>query len=349
MNVKLNPRLLDIVELNGIDLWPSRIPRITGTVVEIFGEPTRTALIEISDENGVPREFVTRPIELLKAAWTAPESATTEVERGEPQGSFEKGVLLLQNGLLAEAKPHFARAFALEPRLAASLMNSTNLLAQRGAFDAAVLVYELILELQPKHALARENLAITHLNRGVQYTRLRAIDKAIDDFNLALVLAPSANVVELARQNLVAGYTQLGILHSEIRRYVEALAYFVIAFGLNPSEVTRRNLALAFVSSSAATMDASIHFSSETVFRKPMQMGLTLSECLNAYGVTLACLGQLAGATRALEAAIEADPGNELARKNLSLVSARPAPVDTSVFTVGLTALEAQTLQQVEL
>lgn len=346
MNVQLNPKLLDVVELEGVEPRPSASPSIRGTVVEIFTEPTKAALIEVLDQNGVPRDFVTRPIEHMKTVWTAPESVAMEVERDDPQRSFEKGILLLQNGLIAEAKHHFAQAFALEPRLAASLVNSTNILAQRGVFDAAIFIYELILELQPQYALGRENLAITHLNRGVQYARLRAIDKAVDDFNAALALGPSAKVVELARQNLVAAYTQLGILHAEIRRYQEALANFVAAFQLNPSDITRKNLALTLVSLSAERTENRSQLPRATFFTRAMQMGLTLSECLNAYGATLAGLGQLSEARRALEAAVEADSTNELAKKNLGILLARGVPFEVTPLTFGLESLETQSLQQ---
>ncbi len=73
-------------------------------------------------------------------------------------------------------------------------------------------------------------------------------------------------------------------------------------------------------------------------------MGLTLSECLNAHGATLAGLGKFSEAKRALEDAIKANPQNETARKNLKFLSTRQA---NEVLIVGMVPFEIQMPLQV--
>jgi hypothetical protein len=79
-------------------------------------------------------------------------------------------------------------------------------------------------------------------------------------------------------------------------------------------------------------------------FRQAIQMGLTFSECLNAYGATLARHGRVSEATRALESAVEADAKNELAKKNLKTIRRQPIPGD---LITGLVAIETQELKGV--
>ena len=72
--------------------------------------------------------------------------------------------------------------------------------------------------------------------------------------------------------------------------------------------------------STAATKNRSAGARAE-IFREPLLMGLTLSECQSAYGATLATLNETSEARVALEAALEADPLNETARHNLNVLA----------------------------
>ncbi len=342
MNVELNPKLLDIVEAK-VDLSTLGVfAGMRGTVVEMLGEPPQLFLVEMADQSGITKGFATLTAEQIRSVWTYREPAVAEAAVSEATRAFEEGILNLQNGLIEEAKRQFARAFELDPQLAGNLVNAANDLARKGAFDAAIVVYELILDVQPQRELARENLAITHLNRGVEYARRGAIDKALEDFTTALLVGPSQRIVGLIQKNLVAAYTQLGIRHAEIKRYEEATDNFVLAFALSPSDTTRRNLGLTFVSLLASKMEGRVFMVRERILRQAMRMGLSLSECLNAYGATLASLGQMSEARQALEAALEANPANELAKKNLEIVLAQKSPLEIPVFLLGLKAVEAK-------
>src|SRR6267378_3396959 len=203
----------------------------------------------------------------------------------EAQHYFENGFLYLQNGVFGRAKEQFAKAFSLDLTLRASLLESTNVLARKGKHDAA-----------------------------------------IGDFKTALMLRPRRpESLELIQKNLVAAYTHLAVQHSDMKLYSEAVGYFVLAFELGPADLTQRNLAIALIAASVPKTEGVSGVPGEDFFRQATQMGLTLSQCLNAYGATLAHHGRIPEAVRALEKAVHVDPKNEMARKNLETLL-RPEP-----------------------
>jgi tetratricopeptide (TPR) repeat protein len=338
----LNPKLLDVVSFSP-SKRDSPLGSLTGTVVEAYA--SGAMLVEVSDENGVGKDFVTVPSDRARVVWRSQQTATQQDSPSVSLKLFEEGMLLLQNGLPSEAKDKFAKSFNLDPDRARGLLNSTLQLVAGGAFDAAIVVLRLIAELQPKYDLARLNLAITHLNRGVHYAKRGALDKAVEDFTSALLIATSPEVVNIARRNLAAAHTQIALRHIEIQRFDEALQLFLVAFQLEPSRDTRKNFALALVSRSAA--QGEVRTVNEETFRQPMLMGLTLSECLNAYGVTLARLGEIARGKELLARAINIDPRNELARKNLNILSASDPPgvSDLAMWAAGPELAELQATQ----
>src|ERR1035438_1338602 len=146
MNIELSPKILDVVEVPNRFLGFETPGVALGTVVEVFGEPRKEVLVEVSDENGVPQDLVTLPISEAKKVWSSPEPEMQESTDDNATIQFQKGVLLLQNGLLAEAKTHFEFAFKYDPRLAGTLMNLANGLAEREMYDAAIFVYQLVLD-----------------------------------------------------------------------------------------------------------------------------------------------------------------------------------------------------------
>lgn len=343
MNVQLNPKLLDVVEFEDSSLGPAAKRR--GTVVETFGQPPHRVLIEIIDSQGVPVSYVTQEIEGIKRIWAA-ESRAAKSMLSEARQYFEKGILFLQNGLFPRAKEQFSRAFSLDESLKASLLNATNVLAQKGKLDAAIRVYGLILDLQPQYELARQNLSAAHVQRGIRLGRAGLLNQAIEEFNLAMMLRPRQESVELIRKNLVAAYTRLGVQYSDFKQYEQAVSHFLVAFELEPSDITQRNLAIALVASSAAKTERGCQVPDAEFFRQATQMGLTYSECLNAYGATLARHDRISEARLALEAAVEADPKNELVKKNLETILREEIPGD---LITGLMPLEPQELQLTEI
>lgn len=322
MTTSLNPKLLDVVTIPASDN-ESRPGPVTGTVVDMLG--SGAILVEISDDNGVTKEFVTAPVDSIEVVWKSVPPHSTKEKRNEAQTLFEEAILLLQNGLLESAKNKFSRSFELDPDRAKGLLNSTLELSKKGAFDSAIFTLRMLVELQPSYKLARENLAITHVNRGVLSAKRGAVDKAVEDFTAALLIGQSPEVTNLSRRNLAAAHTQIGLRHVEIQRFDEAINWFLIAFELEPSIDTKKNFALALISRTAAKDEGRSEVR-EDGFREPMLMGLSLSECLNAYAGTVARLGDIARATQLLRRAVQVDPANDLARRNLETLSSSAAP-----------------------
>lgn len=342
MNIELSPKILDVVEVPKRFLGFETPGVALGTVVEVFGEPHEELLVEVSDENGVPQDLVTIPISEARKVWSASEPQGQASSDNGANLQFQEGVLLLQNSLLAEAKTHFELAFKLDPRLAGTLMNLANGLAEREIYDAAIFVYQLVLDLQPGNHLTRRNLAATYLNRGIQYAKRGAPDKAVEEFGYGLSLEPSGEIAQKVQHNLGAAYTQLGTRLAEINRHQEAVAILIIAFQISPSDVTRRNLAIALVSLQASRAEGSRQNLSIADFKRTIQMGLTFAECLNAFGATLANLGNLEGARYSLMEAIKADPGNEQARSNLERLDTTKESAGPSWMNFGISSIEPQ-------
>jgi tetratricopeptide (TPR) repeat protein len=339
MDTKLNPKLLDAVSLPG-DL--GTLPLHTGTVVEVLNTPSPSVLIEIANDDGVPIDLIVSEMKKVAVDWRSSEHEPRAADASGAEEFFEQGILLLQNGLISKAKAAFAQAFQIDPRFAGTLMNLANEPATRSAFEVAIFLYEMVLELQPDYRLGLENLAITHLNKGVAFARRGVIDKAIEEFNEALLLHPMQRTLDLCRSNLVAAYTSLGMQLASIKRYQEGMQFFFLAFQLDPMEaIARKNLALVLVAVAASEYKGR-GIPSDDSFKRFIHMGLTLSECLNAFGATLAGLGQLTDAKAALRKASELDPEDDLIRRNLDLLES--SETYPQLF-LGMKPLEARSAQ----
>lgn len=305
-----NPNLLDLVEC------PVGADTLVGTVVEMLGGDA--LLIETSNDEGIATGLHRVPVRDAKVVWQAMSDATLKPD-AVGRIAFEEGLLSLQNGMIELAREKFAEAFKADPHLAGTLMNLASDRAQKGGLESALVVYDLILRLQPENALVRENLSITRLNRGVEFGRVGNLEQAIVEFNAAMLLRPSTATFNLAQRNLAAGYTHLGVRHSNARLFNEALKFFLFAFQFWLSEDSARNLGLAFASTSALK-NRSPEIPNQEYFLNSFWLGVTYSECLNAYGATLAQIGERSAALDALEGAVAADPKNQLASRNLQLV-----------------------------
>lgn len=314
MTLELSPKLLDFIE------FPSDSADVKrrGTIVDMIGEE---ALVEVSDDQGVPVAFVVRPVrDLAKVAEDAPRAAES-TGRSEGETYFENGVLLVQNGLIDLAREDFRKAFLIDKKFRGTLLRLINNLGERRAFDAAIVLYKMLLDVSPDYSFARDNLAVTFLNRGVMQGKDGQLLAAMEDFNRALMLNPSGPMVSTILKNLVAAYTQLGLFESNARRYERAYRWFQLALELDPSNASRQNLAVALIALSTDRAARDAPKIVERIFEEPLLMGLSVSACWTAYGATIAGSGEEAEAKRAFVEALEADPDNSVARHNLNILS----------------------------
>lgn len=337
MEITPRPKLLDVVRFPSTLLGEDSTGSSEGTVVEDFGT---ALLVEVSDDDGVPASFATVPISAAQTIWQKPEHGTPEPPAGAER-HFERGLLFLQNGCLEDAKREFRAAFEMDPRFAGTLMNMASAPAKAGDYDLVISLYVIILELQPENQLTQHNLAAVLINRGIAFSRRGAFDRAIEDFQASLwSVSASEEIAEKAQHNLAAAYTELGVRLGQIKRYRESCGSLLRALELGPSDITRRNLAIAQISLQASMAGPSMEIPSVNNFRLALRMGLTFSECLNVYGATLMGLGNLAGAERVLEAAVRADPGNEIAQKNLASVQSHEGTSETAPLNLGIASIE---------
>lgn len=316
MKLSLSPKLLDVVQMKGAPFAAGEVRQ--GTIVEMLSPDT--ALIEVSDDEGVATNFVTRRLDEIEQVWELPKSASPTPKTDEAQSYFENGLLSLQNRLYERAKEQFGKSFALDPKYRGTLLMMTNQLAAKGSFDAAILVYALLLELSPDYTQARENLAIAHMNYGIFLARQGSFPLSMDNFLKALAVRPSEATIKKIRDNIAVTYTNLGVSYSNANQFQLALACFQRAFTIEPSDTSRKNLATAMISAATAGLGRQAREGRAELFKEPLLMGLTLSECLTAVGATLAALGETTEARLVTEAAVEADPSNGIAHHNLRIL-----------------------------
>jgi tetratricopeptide (TPR) repeat protein len=313
MSLELSPKLLDFIEFSDGTAEGKR----RGTIVDMIGEE---ALVEVSDEQGVPSGFFVRAVhDLARVVGVAP--TPQNIPRSEGQVYFENGVLLIQNGLVDLAKEDFRRAFSIDPKFRGTLLHLVNNLGAQGAFDAAIVLYKLLLDVSPDYSFARENLAITYLNRGAVQGKEGKLIASLEDFNRALTLNPSGHTVSQILHNLVASYTQLGVVESDAMHYERAYRFFQVAFELDQSATSRQNLAVALIAMATERSGNNASRRLDQIFDQPRLMGLSLSACWTAYGATVAQAGNENEARRAFLQALDADPGNSIAKHNLEVLS----------------------------
>jgi tetratricopeptide (TPR) repeat protein len=167
VRLEINPKLFDMVSFETSRGGATRV--LTGTLVELLGPDS--GLVEISNESGIATEFLSIPLRDMNVVWSNTISPVVEHENGE--NYFQEALLLLQNGILPLAKDTFRKAFAIQPNLAGTLTNLTNDLASKRSFDSALMLYQIIMELQPNYKLARENLARTYPDQPERHALYR--------------------------------------------------------------------------------------------------------------------------------------------------------------------------------
>jgi tetratricopeptide (TPR) repeat protein len=200
----------------------------------------------------------------------------------------------------------------------------------------------MLLEINPDYLPARENMAISYMNWGITLARRGEMRQAIETLFTALTVGPSTGTVERIRQNLVAAFTRQGIFHSEANQYDLAYQCFQRALELDPSEDSRKNLAVALIALSTVKTSNRAPAAQEELFKQPLLMGLSVSNCLNAYGAALAGLGEIKEARQAFESSLALDPQNRVARHNLELIS---TPGSAEGLSVGFIPIEIQSFQ----
>ena len=241
MTVKINPKLLDIVQVSGPPFKPGESGQ--GTIVELLGGPQEVVLVEVSDDQGIPLAFVPRRIDEVEPNPDREQSRGSTIRRClRPSYILKKEYCFCKTAGQSKPKKNFPSAFHSTRYSGAvcSIRRMKNELP-KGAFEPAIVVYTTLLELSPGYELARENFAITQMNRAIGFAQHGLFPQAIETFLKALALHPSQTTTQTIRNNIVATYTQLGLLYSNMNQYQLAFQCFQRAFELDPSEISKES------------------------------------------------------------------------------------------------------------
>ena len=127
-------------------------------------------------------------------------------------GHYHSGITDLKIGRLSDALHHLEAAVQLAPKHADAQFAFANALVQANQPSAALAHYAATLQIKPA--------ADAHANCGVALALLHRTPEAIEQFQLALQLAP--NLVE-ARYQLAQSFQQSGRAHEANDQFAEAL------------------------------------------------------------------------------------------------------------------------------
>ncbi len=110
------------------------------------------------------------------------------------------------------------------------LLDRGNELAQKGDYDGAMAVYQKVLKVDEKNALAHNNLGIVYKRKGLYIT-------AVEEFKAALDVLP----------NYFKAYNNLANVYFERAYYDEAVKYYNKCLAIKPNFADAHwNLALAY-------------------------------------------------------------------------------------------------------
>ncbi|MFY9287776.1 MAG: tetratricopeptide repeat protein [Alphaproteobacteria bacterium] len=142
------------------------------------------------------------------------------IEPNEPNALHLLGVVAWKRGDLPAAHSHIQKAIQLHPTVAAYHSNLAGVLRQMGMTDEAIASYEKSLLLDPKHEVARKELALTLHQQGMAASKDKNWDLAQKAYSRVLELDPN-NVATL--NNLAAVVQHLNDRNAAYGYYRRAL------------------------------------------------------------------------------------------------------------------------------
>jgi len=126
---------------------------------------------------------------------------------------INKGVSLANLGLVDEAIKQYREGLRINPKNALAHNNLGNALAQKGLFEGAIREYREAIQLDPYYTMAYYNLGIALSKKGLP-------DEAIKEYRHALKTDPQ--FIE-AHMSLGMAFFKRGLLDEAIKKYREAL------------------------------------------------------------------------------------------------------------------------------
>jgi tetratricopeptide (TPR) repeat protein len=303
----------DVVELTADLPAEGLVAGSRGVVVEAYTEPSEAYDVAFEDENG----------EFLGLADSLRPAQIGNVSRP----IFERGIELLQKGMLAAAEREFKLAARYNPRYLHELNNLTLHLTE---WNHAAAWLQLLLRVAPDFQIARDNLAIAYENWAIAEARTSEMTKALDLLFLGLGVRPAREVAERVRQDISDVYTEIGkrayngaLTDQEAteggdeQQLEYGLFCMKVANAFWTTDATVSNLSLAYARLGLYYLNKHELESSIHMFEMMDQTGVQHPEFLNEYGVALGMCGRLEEARNVFERALELLPGDPTILGNL--------------------------------
>jgi tetratricopeptide (TPR) repeat protein len=210
------------------------------------------------------------------------------------------GKALVKQGRPAEGIEHFRAVLRTNPNDADAYYNVGIAFAQQGQSEQAIEAYQNVLRLEPHNNQAHNNLGAVYRNQGRN-------EEAAGEFRSALQQNPAD---ALAAFNLASVLEQLG-------RLDEANGAARIALRIAPQDADNHSL-LAGVLVKQGKLSEAMQECREAARLQPT------AAAYNNLALVLSLQGDREGAVQALRKALEIDPNNADARKNIgSLLSGK--------------------------
>jgi tetratricopeptide (TPR) repeat protein len=281
-----------------------------GTVVEVFDTPEEAYMIEFIDESGTDSKI---------ADWVLPH----QVENLSVQAEdfFNRGIEFYQQGKPVEAAREFRKAVKIKPNLIRSLHNSFyDKFASKELLEQFIVDMKFVMNINPHYELAKQNLAISYLNYGAKKVEEGNLIMALNSFLSAFRIEVTTDIAELVKKNIATVHTILGIQAHKERRLDDTVRHMESAYIFDETPETRKRLGLAYSIKGEASLLNGEYEKALMNYIHAEQTGMLTSGNLNNRALANAHLGQIDEAMMALESALEIDPTNTAAKKNLKLI-----------------------------
>lgn len=283
-----------------------------GVVITEFEQPAEAYDLEIEDEGGKFSGF----------AYSVKSEQITNLSGG----SLERGLEYLNEGDLRAAYRELRHAIQLRHSYIGTILHSVlRSFVDVKDWGAAVFYLRFVVQLDPDYKHARNNLAITFLNWGVEEARKGNLDDSLLLFNRALAIKSAPDVDAKIKENIAATYHQRGIQAHMNGQVEAAIVWMRLACNSYPEQKTRRNLAIACALAGRSNMERGDYESAVAALEEAEDAGLILPELLNDYAIALVFCGKIDEAKLALERALEIDPASDILRENLEKLEKKEA------------------------
>ena len=160
--------------------------------------------------------------------WRDSERLWTQALTVDPKSSiahYNWGVVLAQQGKLADAVSHYQRALEIRPDFAEPLNNWGDALARQGRLAEASEHFQRALRIRPDFAEA-------HYNWGAALAQQGKLTEAVEHYRQALRIKP----------DYVGAYDNLGVALLQQGKLAEAMEHFQRAPDINPHDAARFDL-----------------------------------------------------------------------------------------------------------